>query len=48
MMQSGGFLPFSLNKNAFMKASEGFFSLINSVLNESKYMGAKKIKNIKT
>ena len=27
-----------------MKASEEFFSLINSVVNESKYMGAKKIK----
>ena len=45
MVQSGGILPFLLNGNSFIKASEGVLSLVNSVLNESKNMDAKKIEN---
>ena len=45
MIQSGGILPFLLNGNSFIKASEGVLSLVNSVLNESKNMDAKKIEN---
>ena len=45
MIQSGGILPFSLNANSFIKAYEGVLSIVNSVLNESKNMGAKKIED---
>ena len=45
MIQSGGFLPFSINENPFIKASEGVLSLVNSLLNESKNMAAKKIED---
>ena len=45
MIQSGGILPFLFNGNSFIKASEGVLSLVNSVLNESKNMDAKKIEN---
>ena len=41
MIQSGGSLPFTLNENPFITASEGFLS----VLNESKNMGAKEIED---
>ena len=42
MMQSGGILNFSLYEILFIKASERVLSLMNSVLNESKNIGAKK------
>ena len=45
MIQSGGILTFLLNGNSFIKASEEVLSLVNSVLNESKNMDAKKIEN---
>ena len=41
MIQSGGSLPFTLNENPFITASEGFLS----VLNEPKNMGAKEIED---
>ena len=42
MIKSGEFWPFSLNENPFIEASERVWSLVNSVLKESKNMGAKK------
>ena len=35
MIQSGGFLPFSLNENPFIKVNEGVWSLVASCLRES-------------
>ena len=45
IIQWGGILPFSLNGNPFLKSSEWVLYLVNSVLNESKSMGAKKIED---
>ena len=46
MLQWGRFLPFLFNENPLIKESGGVLSLVNSVLKESKIMGAKTIEDI--